>query len=259
MTDPVQNEQIEQPQYTEIEQKAMEMGWRPKDEFNGDDVDFVDAKEFVARKPLYDKIAQQSKTVKNIEKTLGALREHNSKIAEYEYNRAMKDLKAQRKEALLQGDGDALDKAEDQIQEVQEKYAEAQRTAQQMQVQDNEPVLNPTFIHWKNRNPWYDSTAYMRNFADDLGRKLAATGITPEEILKEVEKAVQKEFPTKFRNPNKENAPNVDTSKGTGSSSKGQYQLTEQEHKIWQNLHRMDPEKFSREKYVAELKKVKGI
>ena len=35
-------------------------------DFFGEDDDFIDAKEFVARKPLYDKIAQQSKQLKNV-------------------------------------------------------------------------------------------------------------------------------------------------------------------------------------------------
>ena len=49
-----QEGQQEQAQHTPdpIETRALEMGWRPKEEFDGNEEDFIDAKEFVRRKPL---------------------------------------------------------------------------------------------------------------------------------------------------------------------------------------------------------------
>ena len=44
------------PELSPIEQKALEMGWRPKEEFEGEEADFIDATEFVRRKPLFEKI-----------------------------------------------------------------------------------------------------------------------------------------------------------------------------------------------------------
>jgi ribosomal protein S12 methylthiotransferase len=34
-------------QYSDIELKALDMGWRPKKDFNGDDADFIPADEYV--------------------------------------------------------------------------------------------------------------------------------------------------------------------------------------------------------------------
>ena len=77
-----ENQTQDQPkQHTEVELRAMEMGWRPRDEFSGEDDDFIDAKEFVARKPLYDKIAQQSKQLKNVTQAVEALKEHYGKVS----------------------------------------------------------------------------------------------------------------------------------------------------------------------------------
>lgn len=252
----VNQEVQEQPQYTEVEQRAIEMGWRPKEEYDGDEVDFVDAKEFISRKPLFDKISQQNKQIKNVTKALEALKDHYTKVKETEYKNALLELKAARKEALIQGDADAFEKAEDKIKLAEEQFQEIKEEAAKPVVED-EPVYNPVFINWKNRNPWYDSTSYMRKYADDVGMQLHNKGMHPDEILKEVEKAVRKEFPNKFTNPNKANAPNVSSSKGTGTSKGAEYQLTEQERNIMNTLVRSGA--ISKEQYLADLKKVKGV
>jgi hypothetical protein len=62
-------------------------------------------------------------------------------------------------------------------------------------VQEEVPV-HPEFQNWQNRNPWYGSVKYMREFADEVGGRLANT-MSPSDVLKEVEKAVRKEFPQK--------------------------------------------------------------
>ena len=45
-------EQTQQVELSEIEVKAMNMGWRPIEEFDGPEDEFIDAKEFV-RRALY--------------------------------------------------------------------------------------------------------------------------------------------------------------------------------------------------------------
>lgn len=244
-------------EYSEIEQRAIEMGWRPKEEYDGEDADFIDAKEFVLRKPLYDKISQQSKQIKNVTKALETLKDHYTKVSEAEYNRALAKLKEERKEALVTGDADAFERAEDSIKRAEAEFDQIREAAAQPLVAP-EPVMNPMFINWKNRNPWYESTGYMRTFADNLGVQLHQRGVPPEDILKEVEAAVKKEFPTKFSNPNKSNAPNVSSPRSPSGGKGVEYQMTDQEFKVWQTLHRTDPVKFSKENYIADLKKVKG-
>lgn len=247
-------QEVQEKQYTEIEQKALEMGWRPKEEFEGLDEDFVDAKEFVQRKPLYDKISQQSKQIKNVYKALDALKDHYTKVKEVEFQSALKALKAQRREAFVQGDIDAVEKAENQIQEAEKQFTEIKASAESIQVND-EPVLNPVFINWKNRNSWYDTTGYMREYADDVGRRLHASGLPPDEVLKEVEKAVRKEFPQKFTNPNKGNAPEVSSPRG-GQGKGVEYQLTDQERNIMNTLVKTGV--MTKEQYISDLKKAKG-
>lgn len=241
-----------------IEQKAMEMGWRPLEEFSGDEVDFIDAKEFVARKPLYDKIGQQSKQLKNVTTAIESLKTHYGKVQETAYKQALAELKSERKRALVEGDADRFEQLDDDIKVKEQEVADL-RAEQNIPIVKEEPTVHPDFANWQNQNQWYSSVKYMREFADELGGRLANT-MTPKEVLAEVEKQVRKEFPHKFSNPNKADAPEVGSSRNTGRGTKADgIELNEQELKIMHNLIKIDPVLFTKEKYIAELKKAKGI
>jgi len=261
MTEQVENNNSEvvenKPQYTEVELKALEMGWRPKDEFDGDEVDFIDAKEFVGRKPLYDKIGQQSKELKAVREAVEALKGHYTKVRETEYKRALNDLKAERKAAFDEGDGEKFNRIDDQIKDTERVVEQLQREAAIPAVKQ-EPDVHPEFVNWTNKNPWYNSVKYMRDFADSEGLKLAQQGMPRDEVLKAVEKAVRKEFPHKFVNPNKSDAPDVGASKGTPRTGRSSgFEMDDRERKVMNTLVRSGA--ITEEQYIADLKKVKGI
>lgn len=244
------------PQYTPVELKALEMGWRPLEEFDGDEEDFVDAKEFVGRKPLYDKIAATSKQLKNVSQAVEALKLHNGKIEEVSYQRALQALKAERKQALVDGDADRFDTLDDEIKTVEKQVRVIQEEQTKPIIQEEVPV-HPEFQSWQNRNQWYGSVKYMREFADEVGSRLANT-MSPSDVLKEVEKAVRKEFPQKFVNQNKENAPNVNSPRNGGRAPKADsIEMTEQEVSIMNKFVRQGV--MTKAEYIADLKKIKGI
>jgi len=249
-----QKQEPQTPEYSEIEQRALEMGWRPKEEFNGDEADFIDAGEFVRRKPLFDKIENSSREVKQLRKAFDALKQHYTTVKDAEYNRALTALKNARREALSAGDGDRFETIDDEIKRVEVEAAQIQSVG----VVEEAPQVHPEFAAWTNRNPWYTSEKHMKVFADELGNKLGARGMTPREVLAEVEKAVKAEFPHKFRNSNKDSAPDVDSSAPRGSK-RDTFVLSEQEERVMNTLIRSDPKTFTREKYIAELKAAKGI
>lgn len=249
-------EEVKTPELTPIEQKAMEMGWRPKEEFDGDDEDFIDAKEFVRRKPLFDKIDTSTRQVKQLTKALDAFKEHYSRVNEAAYERALKALKAERQTAVTNGDGERFEALDEQIKEVEEQAEQIRQVAQPTPVEQSE---HPEFSSWKARNSWYEKTGYMRAYADQLGKQLHSQGLQPQEVLREVEKAVRKEFPQKFTNPNKASAPSVETSGGSAKRGGGGdgFELSDQERKVMNDLVRS--KQMTKEEYIASLKLVKGI
>lgn len=243
------------PQYTEIEQRALEMGWRPKDDFSGNEEDFIDAKEFVRRQPLYDKIHKQSGDIKELRRAMEAFKTHFTTVQEAAYQKALRELKDQRKDALANGDGDRFEQLDEEIKSAQEQVA-ALKAAKETPIVQDTPTEHPEFSAWKTRNRWYDSTGYMRTFADDYGTRLAAQGVPPNEVLKQVEQAVRKEFPHKFSNPNKDLAPNVNSSNNRGKVDSFEASLDATERRIMDSLVRSG---IKKEDYLAQLKAVKGI
>ena len=245
----------EPPQHTDIELRAMDMGWRPKEEFQGNEDDFIEAKEFVRRQPLFDKIETQSKQIKAVSKALEALKVHYTRVEQSAVEKAIAQMKTARKDALSEGDGDRFELLDDEI-----KKAEHQLTAIQ-KVQD-EPIVEEQVDHpeWKafqSRNPWYKTTDYMRVYADKVGTELAQRGVSPSDVLKEVEKAVRKEFPQKFTNPNKSDAPDVSTTRtpGTGGRKNSEEgKLSDSQRKIMNDLVRQGV--LTKEEYIADLKSI---
>lgn len=242
-----------------IEQKALEMGWRPKDEFEGEEVDFIDAKEFVSRQPLFDKIAATNKQLKAARDALEAFKGHYTKVKQTEYERALKDLKVVQKQALADGDVDKFYAIEEQREAIEEEKDSFVQEQQNIQV--DAPQVHPELQQWMSQNPWYESQPHMRVFADDISAKyrgsVMAKTMTPAEVLKEIERAVRNEFPNKFRNPNKDKPSPVEGSSAKGSRPGKEPDLSEQERNIMNTLVRGGH--ITREKYLADLKAAKGL
>lgn len=240
-----------EPQLTAAEQKAMEQGWVPQDQWEGDPEQWRPAKEFLDRGELFKKIEDQNRTIKEFKRALDDLKQHHSKTRETEYSRALQALKAQKKTALEEGDADTVIKLDDQIDLVKE---EQQKLKQQAQVQDA-PVVDPEFTQWVEKNSWYESSQPMRAYADALGRDLAFKGLTPSQVLKEVEKQVRLEFPNKFTNPNRNKPGAVEGSTNKGGRSGDDVVLSDEERRVMQRFVRTGV--MSEKEYIAELKRIK--
>lgn len=251
------NSSSKESDYSPEELKALEMGWRPKEEFEGNEEDFIDAKEFIRRKPLFDKINDQGKILRQTVKALEAMKKHYSEMREVEFDRALKALKNERKAALSEGDGDKFEYLDDQIKKVEEQVEIVRQEKLTPIVQEEQ--VHPELKAWISRNSWYDNVGYMRAFADDLGRRLAGT-MPPGEVLKTIEKKVREEFPQKFRNSAKDSAPDVNRSTGRGTQKKSDdLPLTEVEKAVMRTLTSGKNPVMTKEAYLADLRKKKGI
>lgn len=254
---PEQDDPVSDAPATEsIEQRAMAMGWRPREEFDGTDDEFIDAKEYVRRKPLFEKIEQQSRQLKQLTRAMESFKIHHSKVEEAAVTRAIAALRAERKQALTDGDGDRFEALDDQIKEAEQQVQHIKQEQARPIVQ--EEVVHPEFQAWVNKNSWYQNVSYMRKFADDVGLTLAQRGLSREEVLKEVEQAVRREFPQKFTNPNKASAPEVEGSRTPAGKTKGfgVKDLDPIEKRIMNDLVRSGT--MTQDEYLAEIKKQRG-
>lgn len=241
----------------DVERKALMMGWHPKDEFQGDEEDFIDAAEFVRRKPLFDKIDGVSKELRETRKALKALQEHHEKVKVSEYNRALEELKAQKKAALRDGDEDALIEIDEKIVDAKAAHRVEQAKAVQQQAQPH-----PALVKWVEGNKWYVSDAELRTAADQIGVSYAAQNPDkhPDEVLQYVTARVKKIFPEKFTNPQKEKAPSVEgasSNAGTSRKTEDGFRLTDEQRKVMNTLVRQGV--MTKEQYIADIKKLEGV
>lgn len=248
-----QTEQTEQPQYTPIQLEAIEQGWIPREEFDGDPDKFIDAAEFVRRGELFKKIESQSREVKQLRQALEAFKQHHSKVKEAEYNRALKALQEARKQAFVEGEHDKAFAYEEQIESIKAEKAQVVQDA-------NTPVVDPNeyteqFQEWVSKNTWYETNELMRGAADRLGLKLHEQGLSPAEVLKRVETEIRKEFAHKFRTPAAERAPAVEASTRSGPSGKQAFKMDETERQIMNKI--VATGVMTAEQYIEDLKRTR--
>jgi hypothetical protein len=190
----------EQKEYTQAEERAINEGWRPKEEWKGDEDDWKDAKTFLRDGELFRKIEEVKRENKNLRAAQLALKGHYEKVKETEYNRAIENLKAQKKEALREGDTDRAVDIDDKIDAKKEEIEQLRRIEQQVQ---QEPEIHPDFARWVDRNKWYETNQEVREFADALGVAYKKTHMaaSPKDVLEHVEDRVAKGYPDLFKNP----------------------------------------------------------
>lgn len=242
---------LNEPQMSAAEQKALEAGWVPQDQWDGDPEQWRPAKEFLDRGELFKKIEDQNRTIKEFKRALDDLKGHHAKTRETEYARALDALKAQKKTALEEGDAESVIQLDDQIDLVKDEQSKLKQANQHQPT----PEVNPVFAEWVDKNKWYDSNQPMRAYADALGRDLAYKGLPPSEVLKEVERQVRMEFPTKFSNPNRNKPGAVEGSTNKGGKSEDSLSLSDEERRVMQRFVRTGV--MTEKEYTAELKRIK--
>lgn len=255
---PEQVEQKPEVKADPYESKALEMGWRPQEEWEGSPEDFVDAKEFVRRQPLFDKIAHQHKELKQLQQAFEAFKVHHSRVKENEYQRALDSLKKARKDALASGETDHALAIEDKMDEIEAQKAEFENSIKR-QPTTQAPEVNPAFTDWLRVNTWYQKDTAMTAYADKIGVELHRKGHTNDEVLKMVSQEVKKEFKHKFTNPNRERSSSVEggsrqPNKNASDDFSG---MSEDDIKMMKKIVRAGG--ITEQEYLKEYRRVQGL
>lgn len=219
-------------EYTPTQLKALDQGWKPKDQFNGPEDEFIDAPEFVRRGELFSKIESQGKELKAVRRALEDFRANQSKSREQEVDREIKNLKQARRAAVIDGDTERAFELEDEIDSISAEKTKIAQEVARPAVQE----VNPEFQEWQHTNAWYEKDNVMRAAADAIGFDLARSGMSPSQVLKEVAKEIRKEFPHKFTNPKAARANAVESSTRTGNARSESAELSDIERTIMNRL-----------------------
>lgn len=219
----------ELPQLSATEQKAFDQGWRPQEDFEGPDDNWKSAKEYVRDGEFLATIKGLNQRMDDQKKDFDSRLENTNKLHEHRRLKEISDLKSLQREAVDDRDGEAFDKAQGQIDEL-EKAPEVIK-----------PVVNtdPTIAAWEAKNPW------INDDADD--RAPVAQGIwnaylvknpnaSPQQALTHVDDRMGKLFPTENVN-HRRNQQNTNETPARRSKKAGKTltmgDLTQNEKNEW--------------------------
>lgn len=190
-----------------VEDRAREMGWRPKEEFKGDESRWVDADTFVKKgeevlpivnaraKKLEEANAAMKAELADMKRTFGEFKQYHSQTERRAYERAMRDLEERQAEAVEAND----------LKAVREITKEMNNLSKDVRTDDQgDPYATPdhakALSQFEADNPWFKSDPVMTAAANVIANQLEAAGVRGADQLQEVAKRIRAEFPHKFEN-----------------------------------------------------------
>jgi len=251
--------EVESPQLNEVEQEAYKEGWRPETEFAGEKSKWIPADEFMRRKPLFAKIDELKtenfhtrKEMQEVKSALKAFTEHHKKVEQVAYDRALKNLQAQRREAFSDHDLDRVMELEEKMEEVKAEKAEFEQTISQQTAPQAQPT--PEYLDWVKSNQWYLTESDMHDAADGIAYAYVRKNpnLTAEQVYTYVTDKIQKAYPEKFSSVRKPSPVDSGGSQNR-TPAKGFRRLTAEEDQVAKTWERLGV--MTRDEYIAELKK----
>ena len=191
----------------EIETRARNMGWAPRGEYHGEPERWIDAAEFVERgermlpllqernRALDRSVTELKDRMTDQQRLLGDLVARTRKADKVGYDRAMRELQQQRVAAVSQGDTEAFQRAEAEIQSLGPPPEPEPPPPPPQQ-----PGVNPIVSAWVRCNTWFN-TDRMANAAAVAALSQVEMDMPGEDLsahLVEVEKRVAQAFPHHF-------------------------------------------------------------
>ena len=243
------NESQLEAELTGIEKEARRHGWNPKGEKS--------AEEFLRAKPLYNEIRERGREIKELRATVDQLKKIIERNEHVSTQRALEQLKAQKREAIKLGDADLVDTIEAQEREVLSP-------PQELQYQYNHAIEDFKERHAEWLSDYGYESQQMRDFVLERDRQLAALNLKPERHIEIIEKDLHRKFPEYFKgNELKFSAATAsvesDMSRTTSGSKRKPtfHDLTPEQKKIARYMEKHAGMKI--ETYIDQLIEVGGI
>lgn len=238
------------------ETKARGYGWVPEEEFTGNKDRWVDAKEFMSRAPLFERIDHYRRRVDELEGTVKDIKVHYKKVDETAYKRAIADLKKEKVQALEDENHARVVELDEAMLDLKTEQKEAKDTSTKTAPSGPSEVYQA----WVSNNPWYDTNTEMQNAADDIGSGFYnRTGKGEAEVLGHVSRQIRLMFPQAFQNQNRDKPNSVEGSKPAPSQKKkpSWSDLSDEQKQVASKFVKSGI--MTREKYVEDLHKIGEI
>jgi hypothetical protein len=214
----------------QVQKEARIFGWVPKEEFRGSEDDWVDAEVFVKRgkeinpilrknnETLLKKLEEKSKEIDSIKASVEEFKAFQKEAFErkqVEYQAQIAELKAKKKEAIAEGNGDLVVDIDDQLDAIKEEQREAKQEAEKKPVEAPKTDLpeDPALQEWIGRNDWFGQDTEMTDMANGLGASVRRQfpHLSGRAFLDKLDEKIAEYFPHKALG-NKARGSTVDTS-----------------------------------------------
>jgi hypothetical protein len=232
--------------------EAKRQGWVPQEDYNGPEDKWVDADTFVKKGKEINALLRKDndflkREVAEMKSTMMEFKKFHADTEKRAYERAMADLREQKKEAIAAGDGEKVLQVDDAIDELKTARKEDKVAAQTQSI-------DPAFIAWQEDNRWFGKDTELTAEANLIGEVVKRQNPTliGSEFLEEVTKRVKRMYPEKFTNANR-NRPNPvesSTAKPAGPRGKGFNDLPPEAKAACQKFEKQGL--VTREQYIKE-------
>jgi len=208
----------------DTEDKARRMGWAPEDEWRGpkdrwktadEFLSFMDEAPAVQRERLEKagrRLSEYEGTTSDLKRQVEMLATRLKDQDKRGYERALADLKKEKRIAVENGDMDAFNEYETREDELRREAAEADAGPEEKQ--QTKPKEPHEITDWKSKNSWFDRDPEMTKTAEamSIAFNQSNPGRSAVEMLEYVEKRIRGAYPDKFENPNRRDAPKTNAS-----------------------------------------------
>jgi len=198
----------------DVESRARNMGWADEESFRGSPDLWVSAEEFVRRgeneipimrerlramdSNLNKSNLERSRLEGKIDSLTRSQVDLANSLSKAAYERARKEIEAEKRDAAENGDLDRFDRAQSKIDDLDtavEKVQPPEPPATNQQSGDH-----PDFAGWVSQNPWYNDDYEMSSEADRYGAFMVSKGrATPgRDVYDKTTAHIKKKYPEKF-------------------------------------------------------------
>lgn len=276
------DESVEDDEGQSVEDRARQMGWKPKDEFSGPEDKWVSAEEFVrvgdeALPVLRERLRMMnSRDVKNqkqidnltqqisqLTETMTEFRDHARRSEERAFERAKKQIEADMDRAAEEGDMDEYKAKKQKLseisaQEAQKKTAAAEKGKEQKPEGGEElPASVREFI--KENSSWWEKDIVLTNTAIAMHQENLDSGMSEDESMEVLRDQLEETMPSRFKGKTKtrrrRNAVGESTLSRGGSPKGGKhtYENLPREAKEACDRFVRDIPGYTREEYLKEF------
>lgn len=229
-----ETEVVESQQTTAAETEARMFGWKPLEEFGGPPERWRDAEAFLEKgkqingflrkdfDKLRNELSLRDQRIQALEHNIQEFAAYHQETEARAYERAIANLKEERKAALRESDGERVVQIEEQLDGLKEEAAK-HKIAPRAPAPRDPATPDPAFVAWVDQNPWYKENRVLRSLAHDYAEEIKQQepGLTGQTFLNKVKQLIQSNHPELFHNPERSRPNTVtggDDSRASGRS-----------------------------------------